>query len=72
MLNISIFVGGGEVEVCFFGSYNLVCIHISYSLFRNDYLKLHKLDKNRDFSILFLILIETFLFFLTVKIIEKG
>ena len=70
MLNVSLFGGGGEEEVFFWE------VRIQYSkIFAIQFseiivLSYKELDKNRDFSILFLI--EIFLLFLNVKIIEKG
>ena len=69
MLNISDFEGGGEVEL-FFWKLELVCIHICYSFSEITIISYKEFDTNSDFSIL--LLIEIFLFFLNVKIIEKG
>ena len=63
MLNISIFGGGEEVEV-FFGELEL-SMHTYLIFFFSEIIIISykELDKN---------LIEIFLFFFNVKIIEKG
>ena len=70
MLNISIFAGGGEVEVLFFKIEFVMHTYFLFFFSEIIILSYKELDKNRDFSILFLI--EIFLFFLNVKIIQKG
>ena len=70
MLNLSPFGGGGEEDL-FFSKFRIQYAKIFGILFSEIIVLSYKeLDKNRDFSILFLI--EIFLFFLNVKIIEKG
>ena len=64
MLNISIVGGGGEVEVEVRIEYAYIFVILFSEIFILSY---KELDKNRDFSIIFLI--EIFLFFFKVQII---
>ena len=69
MLNISIFGGGGALEVIFWKLEFSLHTYLLFFFPEITILSYKELDKNRDFSII--LLIETFLFFLNVKIIEK-